>query len=86
MAIKQKNTKLDNAIVVLDERISATFYKVILVNGMLLALLGLALTEPVPIYFGFGFLVLGLFTIVMCMVKINKNTAVIKALTFQPKQ
>lgn len=66
--------------VVLDEKIANVFYRMILVDGLILALVGLVMSEPIPTIFGFGFIVLGMFTMILCMHKISKSADIARAL------
>lgn len=80
MPRNNKPTQVDNAIIVLDEKIANVFYRVILVCSLELVLIGLVMTEPVPLLFGFAFVVIGILGMALCIHKINQSARMVSAL------
>ena len=70
----------DKANLILDERIENAIYRVILVCGIILALIGLEVWLPMPRIDGLGILAIGLLTLALCMHRISRSAAVIRAL------
>ena len=75
-----KKSQVDNGLLVLDEKVANAFYRVILVDGIILAIIGLQIWRPMPPIFGFGFIVMGFLTMDICMHKMAQTQAVIRAL------
>jgi hypothetical protein len=78
---KKKDVKVDNAILVLDEKVENTFYRVIMVCGIIIAVIGLEVWQPMIQVDGLGFLAIGLLTMAFCLLKIGKTNATIQLLS-----
>ena len=80
MAKNGRKVAVDNATLILDERIENAIYRVLLVCGIILAVFGLEVWLPMPPVDGLGFLAIGFLTMALCMHRISKSAAVIKVL------
>lgn len=68
--------EIKNGIIVLDEKISANFYKLVLVDGLIIVLVGLLAVWPLSLMFIF----LGLLTVAICEFNILKIGGRLRAL------
>lgn len=62
----KKEKAMERGILVLDEKISQTFFKVILIDGVILIVIGLLMSWPLSL----GFILLGLLTVLICELRI----------------
>ena len=64
--------KLHNGIQVLNEDVSATFFKLILIDGAIFLFLGMIMLYPPPRWIPDLCIILGFLTVIYCQIMISK--------------